>query len=84
MQSPHENVEKGSGQKPLLHVSPVHVHTVWCTCSSKRSHDTIIMPRMLITPKCMRSQRATMDVESALTVATARLWYIHEDEEKAK
>ena len=84
MQSPHENVEKGSGQKPLSRVSPVHVHTVWCTRSSKQSHDTIIMPRMLITPKCVRSQRATMDIESALTVAIARLWYIHGDEEKAK
>ena len=31
---------------------------------------------MLIAPKCVRSQIATMDVESALTVATARLWYV--------
>ena len=44
--------------------------------SSKWSYDIIIIPSMLITTKYVISQRATMDVESALTVATARLWYV--------
>ena len=68
---PYEKIEKGSGQMTLYIAcvarAPYGAHQ---SCSSKRSHDTLIMSSMLITPKCVRSQMATMDVESALIVAT--------------
>ena len=38
--------------------------------SSKQSHDTIIMPSMLITPKCVRSQIATYSLASPTLAET--------------